>query len=98
MKNFKKTLAVFLTAVLFLTVVLSAVLIVFESDHNCIGSECLICQCIVSVRENIKSFVCFVTVFLIVLALIQGAVRYLLFIKKRYVKNTLIALKTELLN
>lgn len=89
----------FFTAFVFALVVLgSAIFISVESDHQCVGENCSICEVIHHCENLLKTtgvnvvpvmqHLSFVAV--VLLALISGA--------EIYSNNTLISLKVELLN
>lgn len=93
-----KLVALFLAAAVFLVMLLSVSVITHDTDHECIGNGCLVCQEMASARQSLKMLASGILAAAIALALIYITYQFTRRFAQSLLQGSLVALKVELLN
>ena len=95
----RNKVATILAVLLIVFFVVSIFFIAHESDHECIGEDCPICEQIVICEKTIEEFGTGLITIILILATVFGGVYKLLSLGDNRTKNeSLVSLKIEMLN
>ncbi len=95
----RNKVATILAVLLIVFFVVSIFFVAHESDHECIGEDCPICEQIVICENTIQELGTGIITIIIILATVFGGVYKLLSLADNRTKNeSLVSLKIEMLN
>lgn len=98
MSKKNKIMALILAIAVLLTMMLSVVVITHEANHDCVGSDCQVCQCIHSVKESLRTIFAGASALAFANALTYVSYTFIYCFAQCLSQSTLVTLKVELLN
>jgi len=93
-----RIIALGLAIAVFFAMMLSVCIITHNTDHDCPGTDCQVCQQMESARQSLENLMSGMLATAAALALIYTFYQFVCFFAQHLLLGTLVALKVKLLN